>query len=190
MLTLSLAGCSGNSGPSPSTGAASRPTSSPAPSYKPADSKGKAENVPRPVMPAEAKAHTREGLQAFMKHWVGLLSYAYETGNTDPLFEVTGGGCTSCKNMQNVVSDAYADGKWIVGAQMKFISADSAMVTNQYGQISGVVIMQQDVANFLNADGSVRSTSGGESAKPNLFLVVPRDKGWELGDIGKPESTK
>ncbi|GAA4044349.1 hypothetical protein GCM10023063_33800 [Arthrobacter methylotrophus] len=92
LLALTLVGCIGSPAPSPPTSSPPNPTVSPTPSYKPADHKGKAQNVPLPVMPAEAKAHTKEGLQAFMKHWVGLLSYAYETGDTGPLFEVTGAG--------------------------------------------------------------------------------------------------
>jgi hypothetical protein len=40
--------------------------------YKPADAKGRAQNVPVPVKPALADKNTKEGLEAFTKYWYEL----------------------------------------------------------------------------------------------------------------------
>ncbi|MFJ4227111.1 DUF6318 family protein, partial [Paenarthrobacter nicotinovorans] len=75
-----LSGCQGGSGPSASASGPSTTTTSPTVSvsvpaasatpsstgaYKPADAKGKAENVPVPVMPELAKENSKAGLEAF-----------------------------------------------------------------------------------------------------------------------------
>ncbi|GAA4044356.1 hypothetical protein GCM10023063_33810 [Arthrobacter methylotrophus] len=90
----------------------------------------------------------------------------------------------------NVIKNAFADGKWIAGGQVDFVAADSAMQPNQYGQVSGYVRMNQQKMDFINADGTVRSSSAEPGPKPLLFLVVKRDEAWELGDIGTPEGSK
>jgi hypothetical protein len=87
---LALSGCSGGGEPqagptatavaSPAasgSGSASAtpsatPTPKPTPVYKPADAKGRAQNVPVPVKPALADKNTKEGLEAFAKYWFSL----------------------------------------------------------------------------------------------------------------------
>ncbi|WP_416430255.1 DUF6318 family protein [Paenarthrobacter nicotinovorans] len=58
--------------------------------YKPADAKGKAENVPVPVMPELAKENSKAGLEAFIGYWYATYSYATETGDLGPWVEITG----------------------------------------------------------------------------------------------------
>jgi hypothetical protein len=87
---LLLSSCQGGSAPGgpPSetgsttaspTASVSVPSASATPSappvYKPADAKGKAENVPVPVMPELAKENSKAGLEAFIGYW-------YELGTT------------------------------------------------------------------------------------------------------------
>ncbi|MFH5880222.1 DUF6318 family protein [Arthrobacter sp. NA-172] len=189
LLALALAGCTG--APAPSASTAPSPTVSPTPSYKQADDKGKAQNVPVPVIPAEAKAHTKEGLQAFMKHWVGLASYAYETGDTNPLFDVTGAGCKTCNDLKVTLEATYGRGGWVSGGTLQFASAESPMIRNQYGQIAGVVQFKQDEIAFRNEDGTIRTKFDADlTPAAKLFLVVERDGGWELGDVGNaPKAT-
>src|SRR6476661_305076 len=77
-------GSSDGATPSASASATASPSATPTPTpvYKPADAKGKAQNVPVPVKPALADKNSKEGVEAFTKYWFQVLSYAYETGNT------------------------------------------------------------------------------------------------------------
>ena len=38
-----------------------------------------------PEMPAEASEASAAGAEACAGHWIDLLNYAYETGDTEPL---------------------------------------------------------------------------------------------------------
>ena len=80
---IALSGCSGGGDPqagptatavvSPAQPASATPSATPTPKptpvYKPADAKGRAQNVPVPVKPALADKNTKEGLEAFTKYW-------------------------------------------------------------------------------------------------------------------------
>ncbi|BAS13781.1 hypothetical protein AHiyo8_20840 [Arthrobacter sp. Hiyo8] len=74
--------------PTDSASASASVTGAPSPTstavYKPADAKGKAENVPVPVLPEAAKANTKEGVEAFARYWYELLNYGFETGRLAP----------------------------------------------------------------------------------------------------------
>src|SRR5687767_12970289 len=101
VAALVLSGCSNgedpqgtsNAGPSSSASQTAMTTPSatatpkPTPVYKPADAKGRAQNVPVPVLPEAAKKESKAGVVAFAKYWYSTLNFAYETGDFDPLDE-------------------------------------------------------------------------------------------------------
>ncbi|MBO1266660.1 DUF6318 family protein [Arthrobacter cavernae] len=185
LLALVLAGCTGSPAPTTSSRSTSAPTATATPNYRPADAQGKAENVPLPVLPDSAKAHTKEGLQAFMKHWVALLSYAYETGDTKPLFEVTGTHCQTCNDIKVTMDDTYSNGGWVSGGSVAYVSADTSLVKNQYGQFYGPLSFEQSGMEYRKADGSVSTAIPGKGPRSLLFLVVESEAGWTLADVGQ-----
>ncbi len=75
--------------PTATSSSSPAPTAAPTARYKPADAKGRAQNVPVPVLPEAAKKKTKEGLEAFARYWFSLLSYGYETGDTRGSLSVT-----------------------------------------------------------------------------------------------------
>ena len=92
---LLLSGCQNGPAPASSLSETSSTTASPtlsgsaspasagpstAGAYKPADAKGKAQNVPVPVMPELAKENSKAGLEAFIRYWYAV-NYANETDN-------------------------------------------------------------------------------------------------------------
>ena len=135
---LALSGC--NSGSDPDTGGTSpspsasvsasvtpSATPSPAASYKPADAKGRAQNVPVPVLPEVAKTETKEGLEAFARYWFQLLSYSYETGDVSQISAITSAGCTMCERAKEVQKGWYDEGRWLSGGKAS-TPADSTNV--------------------------------------------------------------
>jgi hypothetical protein len=132
---LALSGCSGGGDPqagptatavaSPAaSGSASAtpsatPTPKPAPVYKPADAKGRAQNVPVPVKPALADKNTKEGLEAFTKYWFSLLNYGYETGDLTPWSALTANSCAFCCTLKTSVS------VWSIGMDVGRLVAGS-----------------------------------------------------------------
>ena len=111
---LALSGCSNGDAPpgEPTSGAPSSaspsasvtPSASPSPKpklvYKPADAKGRAQNVPIPAMPEAAKKQSKAGLVAFARYWYSTLNFAYETGNFGPLDKVTASTCALCAKVR------------------------------------------------------------------------------------------
>ncbi|MBP2414607.1 hypothetical protein JOF48_003406 [Arthrobacter stackebrandtii] len=119
---LALVGCSTppTATPSSSTGAAtSAPVESTAPPpttaapavYKPATDQGPAENVPVPVLPDKAKEFSKEGLMAFTEYWYSTLGYAFETGDTKPMTDITGTGCPICSVMTKAAVAWHEEGR-------------------------------------------------------------------------------
>lgn len=160
---LSLAGCSGGSPgqegtSSPAstnlatTSASPTPTPTPSAVYKPADASGPAQNVPVPVLPEVAKTETKEGLEAFTKYWFSVLSYSYETGDTEPLSAVSGPGCVFCQGLVDNIELAWSDGRWISGGQIE-TPAVTAEMTAGAAPHAIVQVLQKELV-IRNPDGS------------------------------------
>lgn len=65
----------------------------------------RAVNVPRPIMPPEAKERTVEGLHAFLQYWGAAQNYMLLTGDTDPFMNLPGQDRFS--HMANMYRDIY-----------------------------------------------------------------------------------
>lgn len=125
VLALLLGGCEYGTTPSEPPSATSTTTASPASgssvptppptspaAYKPADAKGKAQNVPVPVMPELARENSKAGLEAFIGYWYATLSYAYETGDTKQLLPISSPACALAHRSER---DSRQAGKKVVG---------------------------------------------------------------------------
>lgn len=83
--------------------------------FEPATLEHPARNVPKPVMPEEAKQETETGAQAFLDYYDYAGWYAYQTGDTSYLREHTSDHCTKCLEEADVVERIYGGGDWAVG---------------------------------------------------------------------------
>ncbi|MFJ5699881.1 DUF6318 family protein [Arthrobacter sp. NPDC093139] len=166
---LALSGCSSGNAPqaAPSAGAtssaapsasitpAASPTPKPTPVYKPADAKGRAQNVPVPVKPALADKNSKEGLEAFSKYWYSLLNYGFETGDLSRIKSITGSSCAMCTKIFPGAVKWNSNGKWVEGAAIKVHAAQSTFVETLPGQFQVAIQSQQEAGVLRNADGSV-----------------------------------
>ncbi|WP_016997898.1 DUF6318 family protein [Kocuria atrinae] len=83
--------------------------------YEPATLEHPARNVPKPVMPEEAKQETEAGAQAFLDYRTDAVWYAFQTGDTSLAREVTSDSCENCLDQFNRIDGIYSDGGWIAG---------------------------------------------------------------------------
>jgi hypothetical protein len=184
---VGLTACSGGTAPGaqatspapgPSTSASTTPSLTPTPAavYKPADAKGKAQNVPVPVLPEAAKAQTKEGLEAFAKYWYSLLNYAFETGDLAPIKSVTGSPCAMCDKIFPGILKWNSDGKWVEGAAITVHAAQSNFVETRPGEFQVSVQSQQRAGTLHNADASVGQTVA-ESGMLGDLMVAKYDAG-------------
>ncbi|MEZ2389346.1 DUF6318 family protein [bacterium RCC_150] len=170
--------------PSPSSASAT-PTPSPTPSgaYRPADSTGKAENVPLPVLPEAAKANTKEGLEAFARYWFQALSYGYETGDMTALKQVTGPNCVFCNGLQEAVGLAWADGKWIVGGQIETPVIEGKFTSGAESQQATIQVIHRSVA-IHQPGGSLYQEPTKGSNRASQMVAKFGANGWTVIDLG------
>jgi hypothetical protein len=111
-LMLLLAGCGGDPKVDPP------PSTSPTPSVS-------ATHSP-PALPEAAKANTKAGAIAFVRHYVDLINYAQATGDITTLAAVEDPGCKSCANGRDVLSSIYKAGGVIKGGHLSFRFSSAA----------------------------------------------------------------
>lgn len=83
--------------------------------FEPATLEHPARNVPKPVMPEEAKQETEAGAQAFLDYRTDAVWYAFQTGDTSLVRGITSDGCEKCVDQFNRIDEIYSDGGWIAG---------------------------------------------------------------------------
>lgn len=188
---LALTACTGGSATtsgnettpaSPTASATSSATPTPTPVYKPADAKGKAQNVPVPELPEAAKAETKEGLEAFAAYWYSALSYAYETGDTAPLEVASGPNCVFCAGLLNGVAAAWRDGRWVEGGTIETPSVTVQFSLEGVPQATIQVIQQQ--IGIHRSDGSLYQEPTKATNTASQATATFGENGWKLTDLG------
>ncbi|MBO1268302.1 DUF6318 family protein [Arthrobacter cavernae] len=188
---LVLSGCQGGSTPattdsttaSPTTSATPTPSATPTAAYKPADAKGKAQNVPVPVMPELAKENTKEGLEAFVGYYFQSLSYAYETGDTQLVSAATSGTCTFCSTLTDSVTSNTKDGRWMVGGKLTTPVVES-LWTGEPGSQQAKVQVLQTAIEYFDADGSVGQPSSPAINDAAAVIARYENNSWIVSDMG------
>ena len=191
---LMLTGCNSGSTPSgpdttsPTTTESATPSPTPTPTlsatatYKPADASGRAQNVPVPVLPEVAKTETKEGLEAFVRYWYEALNYAYETGDTQNLEQLSGPNCVFCTGLKDGVTEAWANGRWISGGK---IETPTVSATIEPGaEPYAVVQVIQQVIEIRNPDGSLFQAPTAATNTGSRAAAKFGTTGWSLTDLG------
>lgn len=175
-------GTSGSASASASASSTPSPTPTPTAAYKPADAKGKAQNVPVPVLPEAAKAETKEGLEAFAQYWYSTLSYAYETGDTSLVKSASGPECVFCRGLATGVESAWRDGRWIEGGTI-----ETPSITVQYSPGSAsqatIQVLQKQIG-IRKPDGSLYQEPTKATNTGSQAMATFGAKGWIISDLG------
>jgi hypothetical protein len=190
---LALAACNGGGNPpgtdptsasaSASESASVTPTPTPSAAYKPADAKGKAQNVPVPVLPEAAKTETKEGLEAFAGYWFKLLSYGYETGDISAMEPITSPACSSCERAKKVIIGWHENGRWIVGGKLDTPAISTTFRVAADGNYQVPIQVSQGALSYYNADGTLHKADPKPDDTGNLMLAVFKDGSWYVNNI-------
>lgn len=194
VFVLVLSACSSGEGPnkgssdgatpSASASATATPSATPTPTpvYKPADAKGKAQNVPVPVRPALADKNSKEGVEAFTKYWFSLLNYGFETGDLTSWVKLSGRSCSFCSILKNSVAVGYKEGRWQVGGRLSTPSVESKFKPGAPTQ-QVVVQVIQEKTQYYKADKSVgRSPAAGTNTASVVIAAYSGGK-WVVSDM-------
>ncbi|MDD7834686.1 DUF6318 family protein [Paenarthrobacter sp. AB444] len=193
-----LTGCQGGPGPSASPsgpGTTPAPTLSvsvPAPSatptavagvYKPADSKGKAENVPVPVMPELAKENSKAGLEAFIGYWYATYSYAIETGDLTAWRNITNMAIPVAIAHNDSVRLNYIEGRWMAGGRLVTPRVDVTWNSNPDRIQSAKVQVIQEAIQYYDAGGTKGQADSAATNTADAVFAKYGD-GWQVTDYG------
>lgn len=187
-LTLTACGSSPEpqtASPTVSVSASVTATPSPTPTavYRPADAKGKAENVPVPVLPETAKANSKEGVEAFTAHWFQVMGYAYETGDVGPLAKITAASCEMCEGVKRVVAKAYTNGQWLSGGTFSTPSVSSTFKPQPDQRIPVVVQVIQTEIRYWSPEGTEYRQPGEQTNTANVAFLRFVEGAWTLDAV-------
>lgn len=178
-------GSSDGATPSASASATATPSATPTPTpvYKPADAKGKAQNVPVPVKPALADKNSKEGVEAFTKYWFQVLSYAYETGNTALMESASGPDCRFCNGLRDNVKNAWQGQRWIVGGKIQTPTVKPIFRPGAKSQQATIQVIQQEIS-IYKATGTLYQAATRASNRASQAVVRFDSTGWTVIDLG------
>ncbi|QSZ47435.1 DUF6318 family protein [Arthrobacter sp. D5-1] len=204
VLALLLTGCQGAStpsGPPSETGSTTASptisTAAPAASatpgtpgsppasavYKPADAKGKAQNVPVPVMPELAKEYSKAGLEAFIGYWYATYSYATETGDLTAWIASTDTTTESGAAYKKAVELNYINGRWVVGGRITTPVIEVLWKEASDQQSAKVQVLQERIQ-YFDADGSSGQEMTPAYNTAEAVMLSYRDGKWQVTDNG------
>jgi len=174
---LGVGGCSdgeADAAPSPSSSSSTpseTPTASPSPT------------AVAPTLPPEAMERTAAGAEAFVRHWFEVLEYAYATGSTEPLDEISGQECESCQTFIERINDRYSSGGSFRGLLIT-ISSSAAPPPDEFGS---EVSLQLEEGAFDEIDSSGRLV-GHHPAAPSasaLFFAQWLGNSWMAFELAQ-----
>ncbi|MCU1531671.1 MAG: hypothetical protein JWO49_1242 [Arthrobacter sp.] len=171
--------------PSPSVTPTPIATPTPSASYKPADASGRAQNVPVPVLPEEAKAETKEGAIAFAKHWYALLNYAYQTGEFRPMDDVTDPSCRLCSKVRPGILEWNSEGRWIAGGLVQAKGAFTEFVKTNQGSYQVTTQLEQSSGFLYRADSSVEKSVPPSQMLADIMTIRFADGHWKAIDVDR-----
>ncbi|BCW47241.1 hypothetical protein StoSoilB5_44250 [Arthrobacter sp. StoSoilB5] len=151
--------------------------------YKPADAKGKAENVPVPVMPEVAKENTKEGLAAFIRYWYEQLNYSYQSGETGTLQSLSAPTCTLCTSLRDGIEDGWSEGRWVAGAGIRSAAVEIEFNSESSSQMAIIQVIQEAIE-IRNADGSLYQDPTPATNSASRAALEFADERWVLADLG------
>ena len=156
------------------TGPTVQPT--PAPSSEPAMSGGyqigpdgvlvrpaeyAAENYPKPELPEAAKENTERGAEAAAEHYLALLVYAWNTGDTQPFADMSASDSKFAHEITQKISDLYGNG-W---------AYDNSSVVERVLKLEPAEAADEESAsNAVSVVFAINSSDGTICQRKNIYL--------------------
>lgn len=169
-LVLVLAGCGGDPkaepSPTPSTPVTSPVSSTPTP----------------PAMPDAAKANTKAGAIAFVRHYIELINYLQATGEDAPLAEASRPSCKSCGAVIRAAKSIYDAGGHIEGGTWTISGAAASQPTS--GLWSVRVTGRIAPSKVVGTGSATPKTGSGGPGDAEFFLTFTSQWGvsqWHTG---------
>ena len=94
-------------------------------------------------MPELAKEKSKEGLEAFAKYWFSLVNYGYETGDTNPVKELSGPECELCQEFYVGMEKGYEGDDWVQGGTLSIVALGTKFVLTPEGRYQVILSIKE-----------------------------------------------
>jgi hypothetical protein len=165
---LALAGCNGDSKDQPRT-------------LPPVTSTPTVSAQPQPTMPPEAKQHTREGAEAFARHFIDVTNHAQQTGDTTGVQTLADKDCGSCAQFISDVHEWYRDGS-VRGGVLTITKAHTPPLRSGFTPTS---VLEVEVSPVQRLDTEGTPTAPAQPRSSGQIIVDLRwgDAGWQVAEV-------
>ncbi len=121
-------GAAVSSSPEPSASSSPEPSMSGGYVVGPDGKLLKPTDAPVPVLPetpASITENTPEAAEDFARYFVAVTEYAWNSGDTTRLKEISSDGCEMCSSFSSTIEDRVDKGGWVLGLKYKVLQIDS-----------------------------------------------------------------
>jgi hypothetical protein len=154
----------------------------------PASSDAPAANLQVPALPTKANEESREGLEAFIAHWLSLLSYSYEANDLEPLQAVSDPACTFCKDAETSMAQIYQMA-WALGGETTLTDFTTEFTPDATGAYTADVTTTQAEIFYFSGEGWLGSSES-KPDTPHTVTARYTDDGWQLIDYTTPPTAE
>ena len=166
LLGCVLAGCSDAASDDPTTTPTESPTSS---------ERDVIASVP--TLPPAARKDTLKGAEAFIRHYIELLNYASDTGDTKPLRSMSSAGCNGCYDYVDLYERIYSHGGYLRGGD--WVPQKNALKQRFEGTVRVVISVDAKPGQYRKRRSAPVKTHG--TAQYSLTFVAERRTGhWTV----------
>lgn len=148
--------------------------------YVEASADGPAQNVPKPQKPALADEESYEGAQAFLDYLADTRAYAWQTGDTSLIREITDEVCDKCYEEYDEIDELYEINGWASSGQEEIEIVDKDMPVNSYGFPSPRVDVRYEGMTIWGPGGEIVEKYPPTGSDDDLTYVhmAHMDSGW------------
>ncbi|MGX1748398.1 DUF6318 family protein [Glutamicibacter protophormiae] len=168
-------------GTTQSSAPASTLTGSQSKQYRPATADGPAKNVPFPKKPGIADEKSEKGSIAFLKHYLAVMNYTFETYDSSSLEKLTSDNCKLC--YQNIIQGVQfnsAQGGWQVGGQYEY-KVYSSKLDNSTALLG--FSMHKNQSTLYKSTGEVANEQPEQIGNTHAVAVLKYKNSWIVDSI-------
>jgi hypothetical protein len=113
-------------------------------------------------LPEVAKQNTAEGFEAFTQYWLDSATYAFESGNVQPLKLASAPSCKVCDRFVTEASQSREQGGWSDGPLWTVRDFASDMIRDPERRLLGRYLCIESASVEYERDGSIRRSFPGD----------------------------
>ncbi|WP_068399227.1 DUF6318 family protein [Kribbia dieselivorans] len=135
-----------------------------------------------PQLPEAATKHTKAGAEAFVRHYIDVINYAWMKPKSGLIPQLSYKGCKFCASVENTTEELVKNGEWYTKTPVKIRSVKPAQKGEMGKWLVGVTITDT-TAPIHNQQGK----TGGRKAEATdtFYFALKWSDGWRSFGVTK-----